>query len=263
VSRRTRAAFDARGRNAPVSPMQRALLPWESREDFDALHASFHREHAPEGATETGLVDQLVWLQWRRQRLMLGERAAHMAALQERVGTTYKAEETVKRARIAFEDEAESDELAQAIAIAAERDGDALIDTDADEALTRRAIAILETGDPAAYGEALNVLRQDTRDWWEDVVGHDDQSNPRSGEQLLQFLTEDVLGLFETTRGQIARRPAIRLQAHGESLDPWRMDKILALDDRLIRQFEKTLAMLLKLKELRLSANPKLAAQAV
>jgi hypothetical protein len=35
------------------------------------------------------------------------------------------------------------------------------------------------------------------------------------------------------------------------------MDKILALDDRLIRQFEKTLAMLLKLREMRLSANPK------
>jgi hypothetical protein len=245
--------------------MQRALLPWENREDFDALHASFHREHAPEGATETGLVDQLVWQQWRRQRLMLGERAAHMAALQERVGTTYKAEETVSRALITFEDEAESGELAQAIAIAPERDSDALIDTNADEALTRRAIAILETGDPAAYGEALNALGTDTRDWWEDVLGHeeqtrgngepapgeDDRPTMRSGEQLLRFLTEDVLGLFDTTRAQVARRPAIRLQAHGESLDPWRMDRILALDDRLIRQFEKTLAMLLKLKEMR------------
>jgi hypothetical protein len=256
VSRRARAAIDARGRNAPDSPMQRALLPWESRENFDTLHASFHCEHAPEGATETGLVDQLVWLQWRRQRLMLGERAAHMAALQERVGTTYKAEETASRALSTFEDKAESGELAQAIAIAVEGDADSLTDTDADEALTRRAIAILETGDPAAYGEALNVLGKDTRDCWEDVVSHEEQTRG-SGEQLLQFLTEDVLSVFETTRGQIARRQAIRLQAHGESLDPWRMDKILALDDRLIRQFEKTLAMLLKLREMRLSANPK------
>ena len=56
---------------------------------------------------------------------------------------------------------------------------------------------------------------------------------------------------IETTHSQAVRRPAIRLQAHGESLDPFRADRIFALDERLTRQFEKTLAMLIKLRELR------------
>jgi len=67
---------------------------------------------------------------------------------------------------------------------------------------------------------------------------------------------DEVLPMFAKTRGEIARRPAIRLQAEGESMDPFRMDRILAIDERLTRQFEKTLGMLLKLRDLRKIVNP-------
>ena len=40
-------------------------------------------------------------------------------------------------------------------------------------------------------------------------------------------------------------------QADGESLDPFRADRIFALDERLTRQFGKTLSMLIKLREMR------------
>ena len=46
------------------------------------------------------------------------------------------------------------------------------------------------------------------------------------------------------------RRPAIRLQAWGESLNPFRAERIFALDERLTRQFKKTLAMLTRLREI-------------
>jgi len=58
------------------------------------------------------------------------------------------------------------------------------------------------------------------------------------------------LSMIEKTRSQATRRPAIRLQAWGESLDPFRADRIFALDERLTRQFSKTLAMLIKLREM-------------
>ena len=38
-------------------------------------------------------------------------------------------------------------------------------------------------------------------------------------------------------------------QADGESLDPFRADRIFALDERLTRQFGKTLAMLVRMRE--------------
>jgi len=47
----------------------------------------------------------------------------------------------------------------------------------------------------------------------------------------------------------------IRLQAGGESLDPFRADRIFALNERLTRQFGKTLAMLLRLREVRATVD--------
>lgn len=265
VSRRNVIQLDRPERPTPPDPMERALLPWEDREAFQALRKAYHRHHAPEGPTETGLVDQLVWLDWRRRRLVIGERSAHMAALQDRLGTEFKTAETVRRAMIASGDKGDKDELASALSSPTSEDATALADTDADEAMTRRAIAVLETGDPAAYAEALEVLREDTADWWENVVGDDEQTHPdgqqqegdsykpyaRNSAQLLRFLTDETMQNHRSTRGELERRPAIRLQALGESVDPFRMNLLLTLDERLARLCEKTLAMLLKLQELR------------
>lgn len=89
--------------------MERALLPWEEPKAFHALRAAFHRDHSPQGLTEASLVDQLIWLEWRRRRLIIGERAAHMAALQDRLGTEFKTTETVRRAMIATGDRTDKD----------------------------------------------------------------------------------------------------------------------------------------------------------
>ena len=45
--------------------------------------------------------------------------------------------------------------------------------------------------------------------------------------------------------------PMIRAQAWGESLDPQRIERLLGLDERLTRQFEKALSMLIRLQERR------------
>jgi hypothetical protein len=265
VSRRNVIPIDPGQRAVSASPMERALLPWEDKEDFLALRAAFHREHQPQGPTETSLVDQLVWLDWRRRRLVVGERAVHMAALQERLTADYKSIETVQRAMLDSDDKADKDELASALSAKPAEDGDSLADAETDEAMTRHAIAILETGDPHGYDEALATVREDTAGWWQDVVGDDEETHSdglphpddnyqpyaRNREQLLRFLKTETMPIFTKTRGEIARRPAIRLQAQGESLDPFRMDRILVLDERLTRQFEKTLAMLVRLGEMR------------
>jgi len=36
-------------------------------------------------------------------------------------------------------------------------------------------------------------------------------------------------------------------------VDPFRLDRVYALDERLMRQFEKALAMLIRLREMRLA----------
>ena len=46
------------------------------------------------------------------------------------------------------------------------------------------------------------------------------------------------------------KRGEIASLVWGESVDPFRADRVYALDERLTRQFEKTLAMLIRLREL-------------
>ncbi len=257
---------DAITKPAPVSVLvsqyERALLPWEDAAEFRALHAAFHNEHKPQGATESSLVAQLTWIEWRRRRLMLGERSAHLASLHDRIDADYKTQQTLSRALIAQEGRAENDELADTLRRAPDRDLADVEDADDDERFTRKGIALLEAG--GGYDKALAVVREDTRGWWDDIL-RDDLANYPDGEpdegesyvhsrpdaaSLLRFLKDDVLSMIEKTRSQATRRPAIRLQAWGESLDPFRADRIFALDERLTRQFSKTLAMLIKLREM-------------
>jgi len=246
-----------------VSQYERALLPWEDPAEFRALHSAFHAEHQPKGTTEVSLVDQLSWIEWRRRRLILGERAAHMASLQERIDADYKTKQTLARALIADSTHAENDELQDTLQHSAGDDEADIADANSDERMTLKGIAILEKG--GTYEAALAAVRSDTRDWWDNVVGDDEQTHPdgkpqpgdryepyaRNREQLLRFLKTTVLPIFETTRAQAARRPAIRLQAWGESVDPFRLDRVYALDERLTRQFGKTLAMLIGLRQMR------------
>ncbi|MEL6243987.1 MAG: hypothetical protein AAFR41_11810 [Pseudomonadota bacterium] len=70
--------------NAPTPAMQHALLPWESEETFAALHQAWRDHYGPQGPAEEGLIDQLVWIDWRRRRLVLAERALHMDNLDRR-----------------------------------------------------------------------------------------------------------------------------------------------------------------------------------
>lgn len=246
-----------------VSQYERGLLPWESPSEFRALYTAFHAEHQPKGATEVSLVDQLAWIEWRRRRLMLGERAAHMASLQERIADDYRTKQTLARALIGQEGRAEKDELAEALHHAPERDQTDVDDAIEDEQLTRKGIAVLASG--GAYAKGLAAIRDDTRGWWSRVLAEDVAAYPDGqsveGEDytpyraealsLLRFLKDDVLPIAEEIRLQTSRRPAIRLQAQGESLDPHRADRIFALDERLTRQWGKTLSMLIRLREVR------------
>ena len=260
--------------NTRSTPFDSALLPWEDRDAFAELHAGLHDEHNPSGPTETSLVDRLVWIEWRRRRLLVGERAAHMASVQERLSADYKIHESLSRALIGRADRAEKDELKDGISRPESEDARELIDADEDEALTLRSLAILEAGGAAAYQRALDALREDTVGWWNDILTDDAANYPeaegddaeieedasQSDEQpyradaasLERFLRTMVLPVFAVTRAHVSRRPSIRLQVQGESLDPFRLDRMYALDERLARQFEKALSMLIRLQEMRL-----------
>ena len=225
------------------------LLPWESEEDFEALFQDYVQTYPPRGPAEASLVEQLVWLDWRRRRLRLGERALHMASLERRASTSHP--DRLSRRALLVED-ASRHETSSAIAIRSsdQRDQHSHSEHANHLAAAEGAKRLLDERGPDGFEAAFNALPEQTQAWFDDLAEEEEERFPRTADGLQSFLTFRAIPFFKSSRDGALVGPLIRLQAWGESLDPERADKLLALDERLMRQYEKALGMLIRLREL-------------
>jgi hypothetical protein len=124
--------------------------------------------------------------------------------------------------------------------------------------MTRQAFDLLGSKRNDAYEAALAGLRDDTREWWEDVLARDpdkldEDEEPATAdvESLRRFLEHEVRPWFVTRRKELANRPLIREQAFGEALDADKLERLGRYKVHLDRKLERTLAMLIRLQDLR------------
>ncbi len=114
---------------------------------------------------------------------------------------------------------------------------------------------MLRAGKPDAYDKALAAVRADTRTWWqeqlEDADEDDEHPYTPDADSLQRFLEEYVTDWYDTHRKELENRPLIRVLAFAEAFDPDRLDRLARYEIHLDRKLERTLAMLLKLKDLR------------
>jgi hypothetical protein len=94
---------------------------------------------------------------------------------------------------------------------------------------------------------------------WEDVDEYRVLVEALSAEHAPQgpteeHLVEELAGILwrkRRLRKELANRPLIREQAFGEAVDPDKLERLGRYEVHLDRKLERTLAMLLRLKELR------------
>jgi hypothetical protein len=231
------------------------VLPWEDADEYRALVAALTAEHAPQGPTEEHLVEELAGIVWRKRRLRLAEASAHRRGLE---GTFSSYRDTVKMALAHLDATNPSERVIDAIRATASDTEKDVRDMQHDVAMTQRALDLLNSRRNDAYEAALAELREDTRRWWANQLTRDPDElygnqEPATAdvEGLRRFLEGEVLPWFETRRKELANRPLIREQAFGESLDPDKLERLGRYEVHLDRKLERTLAMLLRLKELR------------
>ena len=123
--------------------------------------------------------------------------------------------------------------------------------------MTRHARNILEAGGPEAYARALAALREDTRIYWQECL------SDRPDDGLAYAPTADILKAwinrhwkewYEDPIAELEHRDAIRDQALGAAYAMPNLDMPARYEVHLDRKLERTLAMLFRLRELRLSA---------
>ena len=236
--------------NLPAGAHQ-ALLPWESEESFLELRAALIDEHSPEGATQVSLIDRIADIIWKRQRIRLAERSLHLSSLRSSMGG--HSDHRLGRTALVTSDviKPSTEDRAAITTLASEDEGHS--EYYAEElADLNKAISILEAGTSnAAIDAALACLREDTIEWWETLLEEDEEEVLNSAEGLHGFLVSKVLPEVEKLIRGVDQRPEVRLHAWGESMDPIRLARLIALDTELDRQYERNLGMLLKLQAMR------------
>lgn len=93
------------------------------------------------------------------------------------------------------------------------------------------------------------TLTQDSRDWWDELI--EEESYPATAEGLAEFIHDSLEPLCARMVAEVEYTPAIKAQTLGEGLQAHRLEKLNRYETHLDRKFERTLAMLLKLKDIR------------
>jgi hypothetical protein len=76
------------------------LLPWEDKAEYESLLGALVEEHAPHGATEEHLLEEIAGVIWRKRRLRLAEAASYRLGLEATAGSF---SDTLKTALIEVE----------------------------------------------------------------------------------------------------------------------------------------------------------------
>ena len=235
------------------------VLPWEDADEYAALVGSLAIDHRPSGPTEEHLVEELAGILWRKCRLRLAEAAAYQHGLEE---STEPYRGTVKAALVHLDGGTQFERVVDAIRATQEETAEEFSDLDEDADMTAKAVAILDAGNPKAYEQAVEALRADSREWWEDMISRDpgdfeEDEEPFTAdvEGLCRFIEKDLRPWYVQRRKELENRLLIRAQAFGQSLDPNRLSRLARYEVHLDRKLERTLAMLLRLQDLRREAD--------
>jgi len=224
------------------------VLPHEDAVEFDELLEALTMEHNPSGPTEMHLIEELASTMWRQRRVLLAEGAAINRGLRSVVTDTYSQPAKAAMPFVPGMPDKPSD-MQDLMAATPEQISQSQKEARHDREHTGKAAAILRKGGPTAYDKALKALIPDSRDWWQEYV--EEGEYQATAEGLVTFINEHLLPICISMEKEALHHQAIKAQTLGEGLKADRLDKLSRYETHLDRKFERTLAMLVRLKELR------------
>ena len=224
-----------------------AVLAHEDSAEFTDLLAALLDEHRPAGMTERHLIEELATIIWRKRRVLLAEGAK----INEGLKSSARSAESVIPSAAPFELglSGKGTDIRDLINLGPDEIAERQRDAGQDLAVTRKAASILQRGGANAYDKALRVLLPDSRDWWQSYV--DDEEYPATADGLADFIRDHLEPLCLGVDKEARHHAAIKAQTLGEGLQAHRLEKLNRYETHLDRKFERTLAMILKLKSLR------------
>ena len=223
------------------------VLSHESHADYESLANSLMAEHLPAGATEQHLVEELASIIWRKRRVLQAEGSTINKGLKDAA----RSAKTIVPTAAPFERalSGENTDLRDLVGLRPEEVAESHRSARTDLESINKASAILRKADARAYERAVRTLLPETREWWQDYVEDGEYTADATG--LAAFIDERATPFVYQQDRESLHHDAIVNQTLGEGLQAFRLEKLSRYETHLDRKFERTLGMLIKLKELR------------
>jgi hypothetical protein len=224
------------------------VLAHEDHGEFSDVLAALIEEHRPAGMTERHLIEELAAIIWRKRRVLLAEGATINRGLKNLVGSDVNSPIP---AAVPFERglSSKGTDLQDMMTATPEEMAERQRDAELDLAATRKAAEILRWGRTNSYEKARRALLPGSCEWWDENV--EDESCLATAEGLAAFIRDHLEPLCIRMEKEARYQPAIKAQTLGEGLQAYKLEKLNRYETHLDRKFERTLAMLLKMKDLR------------
>lgn len=229
------------------------VMQWENREDYEALMNSLINEYTPKGVTEEHLVEELAGIIWRKMRLRYAEMTTIQSSLNSYIerDSNFRDNVSAKDALLAESYEVKSFDIRQAVLSTEEENQEELIQIKEylNYCLESEQI-LLKSG---SYEDGLCALHEDNQNNWTDEWLNDDENDISSAtaEDLLSWV-DDLKKHYEKLIYELENRDKVKKQLLGKAfLSDKELNKHVRYENHLDKKFEKTLSILIKLKDLR------------
>lgn len=223
------------------------VLPHENAGEYADLLEALIEEHLPTGMTERSLVEELASVIWRKRRVLMAEGAEINKGLR---ATLENARDIIPTSA-PFQSGLSGDDTDLPTLLSATPNALAATLNYFETALKAggQAEAILRKGGEGAYEEARLALEKSSRDFFDEHVR--DGTYTADPEGLAAYLRETLKPYCHRRIQEARHQPAIKAQIMGEGVLANIGETLPRYEAHLDRKFERTLGMLLKLKELR------------
>jgi hypothetical protein len=244
------------------------VMHWENRDDYNALLSSLIDEYKPANATEEHLVEELAGIIWRKMRLRYAEMSSLQTSLSRNIGLgVFSSKECVKEALLSSSDKLKSFDIKQAVLSSEEETIKEL--TRINNKLKCCLLSEQLITDSNSYNDALAALsEEDQNEWINNWLGEDEEDQTQEDEEqfsdeyytastgdLLLYI-EDLKKRYEKSIYELENRSKVKHQTLGKAFFyDKELNKYIRYESHLDKKFEKTLAMLIKLQDLRKEHN--------
>jgi hypothetical protein len=236
------------------------VMHWENRDEYNSLLSSLINDYSPQCITEEHLVVELAGIIWRKMRLRYAETASLQSSLSRNVGidNLYSSNDSAKDALLAKSREVENFNIKKAILLKDNKTQDELRIAKKllDSCLEAEKI-LKETN---SYEDGLEALPIDDRNNWENEEGFkgdkygsfsDRCKYVDTAESLLSWVVK-AINHYEKLIYELKNREKVKKQILGRAfLSDQDVNKYVRYENHLDKKFEKTLAMLLKIQDLK------------